>query len=84
MSNLSFSSLYQASCFSSFSHSALFVFAFGCAGSSLLHVGFLQLRQAGATLGCSAGLLIAGASLVEERSIQVQGLQLEGSRAQAQ
>ena len=27
---------------------------FGCIGSSLLHVGFLQLWQAGATLRCSA------------------------------
>ena len=27
---------------------------FGCVGSLLLHVGFLWLRQEGATLGCSA------------------------------
>ena len=30
-------------------------FFFGCAGSSLLRVGFLQLRRAGATLHCGAG-----------------------------
>ena len=28
----------------------LFIFIFGCTGSSLLHTGFLQLRQAGATV----------------------------------
>ena len=30
----------------------IYLFIFGCVGSLLLHVGFLQLRQAGATLGC--------------------------------
>ena len=30
------------------------LFIFGCVGSSLLRVGFLQLRQAGAALCCSA------------------------------
>ena len=30
-----------------------FFFNFGCVGSSLLRAGFLQLRQAGATLRCS-------------------------------
>lgn len=29
-----------------------YVFIFGCDGSSLLHVGFLYLGQAGATLRC--------------------------------
>ena len=28
----------------------IYLFIFGCVGSSLLHAGFLQLRQAGATL----------------------------------
>ena len=32
----------------------LFLFIFGCVGSSLLCTGFLQLWQAGATLRCSA------------------------------
>ena len=30
------------------------IFIFGCIGSSLLHVGFLYLRRAGATLRCDA------------------------------
>ena len=30
------------------------LFIFSCAGSSLLHVGFLQLQPAGAPLGCGA------------------------------
>ena len=40
------------------------LFTFGCVGSSLLCGGFLQLRQAGATLPVVCGLLIAVASLV--------------------
>ena len=32
----------------------LFYLFSGCVGSSLLHAGFLQLRRAGATLGCGA------------------------------
>ena len=35
------------------SHSFFIFFIFGCVGSSLLSVGFLQLRRAGATLHCS-------------------------------
>ena len=31
-----------------------FFFSFGCVGSLLLHAGFLQLQQVGATLRCSA------------------------------
>ena len=31
----------------------IYLFIFGCIGSLLLHAGFLQLRQAGATLRCS-------------------------------
>ena len=30
----------------------LFIFIFGCVGSSLLHAGFLYLQRAGATLCC--------------------------------
>ena len=32
----------------------IYLFIFGCVGSSLLHAGFLQLWRAGATLHCSA------------------------------
>ena len=32
----------------------IYLFIYGCIGSSLLHDGFLQLRQAGATLCCGA------------------------------
>ena len=32
----------------------LFIFIFGCVGSSFLCEGFLQLQQAGATLNCGA------------------------------
>ena len=32
----------------------LFTYLFGCVGSSLLHMGFLQLHRAGATLRCGA------------------------------
>ena len=32
----------------------IYLFIFGCIGSSLLYTGFLQLWQAGATLRCSA------------------------------
>ena len=41
----------------------------GCIGSSLLHLGFLQLQQAGLILCCSAWLLIAVASLVVEHRL---------------
>ena len=34
--------------------SSLYLFIFGCIGSSLLRVGFLQLQRAGATLHCGA------------------------------
>ena len=32
----------------------LFIYLFGCVGSSLLRAGFLQLQRAGATLHCGA------------------------------
>ena len=32
----------------------IYLFIFGCVGSSLLHMGFLQLRREGATLHCGA------------------------------
>ena len=37
-----------------FTFKKVFIFIFGCVGSLLLHVGFLQLQQVGATLGCYA------------------------------
>ena len=50
--------------------------------SLLLHLGFLQLPQAGAPLKCRAGLLMAGASLVEQNRLEaceLQQLRLTGS-----
>ena len=47
----------------------IFVFVFGCAGSSLLHAGFLWLRRAGVTLLAEHGLLIAVASLAAEHGL---------------
>ena len=50
-----------------------YLFTFGCIGSSLLHVGFLQLRRAGATLGCGVraphcgGFSCCGARALERR-----------------
>ena len=71
------------------------LFIFGRVGALLLHVGFLQLRGAGATLGrgarashcsgfscCGARALGAWASVVAARGLQQ--LWLVGSRAQAQ
>ena len=63
------------------------LFSFGCVGSSLLLMGFLQLWRAGATLHCGAwvshcgGLSCCGAWALGTRA---QQLWLEGSRAQAQ
>ena len=61
-------------------------FIFGCVGSSLLRAGFLQLRQAGATLRCGArashcgGFSCCGAralgtqaSVVVARRLQIAG-----------
>ena len=59
------------------------MFIFGCVGSSFLCEGFLQLRQAGATLhrGVRGPLTIA-ASLVAEHRLQTRSLSSCGSRAQ--
>ena len=46
---------------------------FGCIGSSLLHAGFLQLQQAGASLCCGARALGAQASVVVARRLQSAG-----------
>ena len=40
--------------FNKFIYLRIYVFIFGCVGSSLLRVGFLLLRRAGATLRCGA------------------------------
>ena len=37
-----------------FKNKFIYLFIFGCVGSSLPHAGFLQLRRAGATLPCGA------------------------------
>ena len=43
-----------------------FGFGFGCTRSSLLHTGFLQLHQAGATLVVVVRLLVMVASPIAE------------------
>ena len=66
-----------------------YLFIFGCVGSFLLHVGFLQLRQAGATLRCGAQAShCAGFSCCRARAlgvrasvVAVRGLSSCGSRA---
>ena len=73
-----------------FKYLFIYLFIFGCSGSSLLHAGFLQLQQAGATLRwgarashcsgfscCGAWALSAWASVVV-----AHGLSSCGSRAQ--
>ena len=71
-----------------FIYSFLFVFVFGCVGS-LLRVGFLQLRRAGATLHCGSqtshrgGFSCCGAQALGARASVVVacGLSSCGSRA---
>ena len=63
-----FSSLFKNNLF-------IYLFIFSCVGSSLLHAGFLQLRQAGLFFVVVRGLLIAVASLVAEHGLQAHGLQ---------
>ena len=70
------------------------LFNFGCVGSSLLRVGFLYLRRAGATLRCGArashcgGFSCCGARALGARAsvVVAHGLSscLAGSRARAQ
>ena len=57
--------------FYSFRH----LFIFDCAGSLLLHTGFLQLWRVG-LLCCGVQLLIAVASLVAEHRLQAQGVSI--------
>ena len=60
----------------------IYLFIYGCVGSSFLCEGFLQLRQVGATLHCSARAFIIAASLVAEHRLQTRRLSNCGSRAQ--
>ena len=73
----------------------MYLFIFGCVGSSLLRTGFLQLWRVGATLHCGAwashcgGLSCCRAQALGVRASVVaacglQQLWLVGSRAQAQ
>ena len=56
---------------------------FGCVGSSLLHVGFLQLRQPGATLCCSVRASHCGGfSLLWSTGSRCAGLSSCGTWAQ--
>ena len=49
------------------------LFIFGCVGSLLLHVGFLQLRRAGATLRCGVWASHCGGfSCCEARALGAQ------------
>ena len=62
-------------------------FIFGCVGSSLLSVGFLQLCERGLLFIAVLRLLIVVASLAVKHRLQVRSLQqlwLTGSRVQAQ
>ena len=77
-----------------FTNLFIYLFIFGCVGSSLLWAGFLQLRRAGATLSCGVcASHCGGFSLRSTGSrhmgfsscgTQAQQLWLAGSRAQAQ
>ena len=46
-----------------------YLLSFGCAGSSLLHAGFLELQGAGLLFLAAWGLLVAAASLVADRGL---------------
>ena len=67
----------------------IYLFVFGCVGSSLLHTGFLELWRAGATLCCSArvshcgGFSRCGARALGARAsvVAARGLSSCGSRA---
>ena len=71
---------------------SLFIFSFGCAGSSLLCTSFLWLLQTGATLLCGvqsshSGRFSCGGSRYvgfSSSSTQARWLRLVGSRAQSQ
>ena len=51
----------------------IYLFIFGCVGSSLLHAGFLQLWRAGATLCCGARASHCGGfSCCEARALGIR------------
>ena len=60
----------------------IYLFIYGCVGSSFLYEGFLQLRQAGATLIAVRGPLTVTASPVAEHRLQTHRLSSCGSRAE--
>ena len=72
-----------------FLNKCIYLFIFGCVGSSLLHAGFLQLQRAGATLRCGApashcgGFSCCGARAlgVWASVVVVRGLSSCGARA---
>ena len=52
-----------------FKNKFIYLFIFGCIGSSLLHAGFLSLWQVGLLFAAVCRLLIAVASLVAEHRL---------------
>ena len=60
----------------------LFIYFYGCVGSSFLHEGFLQLRQAGATLHHGVRASHYRGFSVAEHRLQTRRLSNCGSRAQ--
>ena len=73
--------------FDSFIHSThlkkiIYLFIYGCIGSSLLRAGFLQLRRAGAALRCGARASHGGGFLLQSRGSRRVGFRSCGSRAQ--
>ena len=60
----------------------IYLFIYGCVGSSFLCEGFLQLRQAGPLFIAVRGPLTVAASLVAEHRLQMRRLSSCGSWAQ--
>ena len=52
-----------------FKNKFIYLFIFGCVGSSLLRAAFLYLRRAGATLRCGVWALGTWASVVVARGL---------------
>ena len=65
-----------------FNYLIIYLFIFGCVGSSFLCEGFLQLRQVGATLHRGAWASHYRGLLVAEHRLQTRRLSSCGSRAQ--
>ena len=55
--------------FSKIKEKFIYLFIYGCTGSSLLRTGFLWLWRVGATLHCGVQVLIAVASLGAEHRL---------------